>query len=200
MPLLGFFVTWLTGFLQTYPSSSWSYGLPFPWKSITYTCSSSCCPIGNIEVCRFLGPLGTSIDLNAFAIDATLFSAASYAVLIGSYAIMIRLSRKTPLFFGPLGSMFYYTLIPVFAISVTLVTGFWGGEFQIWQGFPLGWKSTCPPGLLIACGPTTYAWLSFVIDALLYSAAWFSFHFAYSRFLASKGAALSSKHSPGPTG
>src|SRR5690348_4789318 len=103
MPLLGVFVTWLTGFLQTYPPSSWSFGLPFPWKSITYMCASSCCTLGSVDVCRLLGPLGTSIDLNAFSIDATLFSAAGYAVLIGSYALMIRLSNRTPLFFGSVG-------------------------------------------------------------------------------------------------
>jgi hypothetical protein len=185
MPLFAIFVTWLTGFLQAYPSSSWSYGLPFPWKLITYTCSSSCCPIGNVDVCRLLGPLETYIDWNAFAIDATLFSAAGYAVLVASYAIRTKLSHRTPLFFGRAGTVFYYTLTPVFAVLVTLVTGSWGGEFQVGQGFPFGWRSGCP-GLLIACGLPYYSWLAFALDALIYSAAWYGLHLVYARFLASK--------------
>jgi hypothetical protein len=197
MPFLAVFVTWLTGFLQTYPPSSWPYGLPFPWKWITYAYSNPCSPLGNVDVCRLLGfSLGTVIDWNAFAIDATLFSAAGYAVLIGSYAVIMSLSDRTPLFFGRIGSMFYYTLIPVFAVFVTLMTGSWGGEFQVWQGFPFGWRSTCPGGLLIACGLTSYAWLSFALDALVYSATWYGFQLAYSRLLARRGTCYPPRTAP----
>jgi len=176
VPLLGVFVTWLTGFPQSYPSSSRSYGLPFPWKSITYS-GGRCSSIG---LCTLLASM-TSIDWNAFAIDATLFSAAGYAVLIVSYAMMMRLSDKTPLFFGRIGSVFYYTLIPVCAVFVTLITGSWSRAIQVWQGFPFSWRSGCP-GLLVGCGLPSFDWLPFALDTLIYSVTWYFFHLAYSRF------------------
>lgn len=186
MPFLGVFAAWLTGFMETYPPSSYSNGLPFPWKSTTYSYSGAWCPVIGEAACKLLGlSFQTVIDLNAFAIDATLFAAVGYSLLTGAYTLTTGVSNRGPFASDRIGSLFYYAMIPAFSVFVVVLTGLWGGMSQRTPGFPLGWQTTCPSNTLIAmaCFAPSYSWTTFALDVLFYSILWVGVQLAYTRHL-----------------
>lgn len=195
MPFLGMFSAWVTGFVQTFPPSSSPFGLPFPWKFATYAYSGAWCP-GPLEVtaCKILGfSLQTVIDTNAFAIDATLFAAVGYSLLMGAYVLTSGFFRKGELFYGRTGSLFYYSLIPVLAVFAALLTGLRAGIPLIYAGFPLGWRPVCPVGLGIPCGITSYSGIAFALDVLFFSIGGYGLHFALGKNIPFKRAGPEAK-------
>jgi len=75
-------------------------------------------------------------------------------------------------------------LIPILAVLITWLTGFWA-PIQIYEyGFPLSWK-----GCLIiptvsggnACSSNTYDWNFFLLDLVFYAAIGYGIVFLYAR-------------------
>ncbi len=90
-----------------------------------------------------------------------------------------------------------YSIVPIFAVLITWVTGFLAG-FQVEQGLPLPWKTGwgCPgPGLGILCTAISYNWLAFALDVLFYMALGYGLLLGYARYHAGKSAGFPPKQS-----
>ncbi len=77
-----------------------------------------------------------------------------------------------------------YSMVPMFAVLITWVTGFLAG-FQFEQGLPLPWKTGwgCPgPSLGVLCTVISYNWLAFGLDVLFYTAVGYGSIFVYTRY------------------
>ena len=81
-----------------------------------------------------------------------------------------------------------YMLVPVLAVLVTGVTGFWqrtgdgtlGGTLE--YGFPLPWKTSQIVPTCASCSlPTSYNWVFFLVDAVFYAAIGYGIISLYTR-------------------
>ncbi len=90
-----------------------------------------------------------------------------------------------------------YLLIPVLAVLTTWATGFWQSRI-LKYGFPLPWRTGgCPAcfplcqygqaPIQIACFPTNYNWVFFVLDAALYGVIGYAIPFAYTKLVGANG-------------
>src|SRR5436189_6429295 len=75
-------------------------------------------------------------------------------------------------------------LVPVIAVLVTGVTGFWQrtGDGTLEYGFPLPWKTSQIVPTCASCSlPTSYNWVFFLIDAVFYAAIGYGIISLYTR-------------------
>jgi len=77
--------------------------------------------------------------------------------------------------------LFLYSIVPVFAVLITLLTGLGYGYVH---GRPLPWMiGGCPPpGSLAYCVIVSYDWSAFVLDMLFYAVLGYGLLLGYGRY------------------
>jgi hypothetical protein len=101
-------------------------------------------------------------------------------MIIGDAGLTGRVSPK----------LFLYSIVPVFAVLITLLTGLGYGYVH---GRPLPWiMGGCgPPGTLSACFLISYDWSAFVMDVLFYAVVGYGLLLGYGRYHAGKSEGFS---------